>query len=134
MRGPAVEHESLTRQIIGCAYRVFNALGHGFLESVYENAMLIELRKAGLRAENQHPIKVFYDGQVVGVFEADLHVEGVVIVELKAVRTIIPAHEVQLVNYLKATGTDTGLLINFGEQKVEVRRKLRCLPASAALD
>lgn len=122
-----MEHEELTRRIIGCAYKVFNALGHGFLESVYENAMLIELRKAELPTENQFPIKVFYDGQVVGKFEADLFVAGAVIVELKAVSALLRAHEVQLVNYLKATGIDVGLLINFGEQKVEVRRKLRVL-------
>lgn len=123
-----MEHEELTRRVIGCAYKVFNALGHGVLESVYENAMLIELRKADLPAENQFPIKVFYDGQVVGKFEADLFVAGTVIVESKAVSVLLRAHEVQLVNYLKATGIDVGLLINFGEQKVEVRRKLRVLP------
>ncbi|MBY0512355.1 MAG: GxxExxY protein [Gemmataceae bacterium] len=121
-------HEELTRQIIGCAYRVYNAMGHGFLESVYENCMLIELRRAGLRVENQHPIKVHYQGQVVGSFEADLFVEGVVIVELKSVSTLVKVHEVQLVNYLKATGIDTGLLLNFGLDRVEVRRKLRTLP------
>ena len=123
-----MEHEALTRQIIGCAYRVFNSMGHGFLESVYENCMLIELRRFGLEAQNQHPIKVHYDGQVVGEFQADLFVEGVVIVELKAVRTLITIHEVQVVNYLKATGINVGLLINFGEQRVEVKRKLRVLP------
>jgi GxxExxY protein len=126
-----MEHEELTRQIIGCAYKVYNTMGHGFLESVYENCMLIELRKLGLRVENQHKIKVFYDGQVVGDSEADLFVEGVVIVELKAVRTLLQVHEVQLVNYLKATGIDVGLLLNFGEQRVEVKRKLRVLPESA---
>ena len=122
-----MEHEELTRRDIGCAYKVFNTLGPGFLESVYECAMLIELRKAGLRAENQYPIKVFYEGQVVGNFEADLFMEGV-IVELKAVSTLLRIHEVQLINYLKATGIDVGLLLNFGEQKVEVKRKLRVLP------
>jgi GxxExxY protein len=129
-----VEHEELTRHIIGCAYRVFNTLGHGFLESVYERSMLIELRKLGLRVENQYPVKVFYAGQMVGAFEADLFVESAVIVELKAVRTLLPVHEVQLVNYLKATGIDTGLLINFGEQKVEVKRKQRVLPVYASSD
>jgi GxxExxY protein len=123
-----MEHEELTRQIIGCAYRVFNTMGSGFLESVYESCMLIELRKLGLSVENQHRIKVYYDGQLVGEFEADLFVEGTVIVELKAVRTLLMAHEVQLVNYLKATGIDVGLLLNFGEQRVEVKRKLRTLP------
>lgn len=126
-----MEHEELTRAIIGGAYRVFNILGHGFLESVYEKAMLIELRKLGLRVENQHPIRVYYEGQVVGAFEADLWIEDRVIVELKAVRTLAQAHEVQLVNYLKATGIDVGLLISFGEQRAEVKRKLRSLPDAA---
>jgi GxxExxY protein len=123
-----VEHEELTRQIIGCAYKVFNALGSGFLESVCEKCMLFELRKLELQVQNQHKIKVFYDGQVVGDFEADLFVEGKVIVELKAVRTVLMVHEVQLVNYLKATGIDVGLLLNFAERQVEVKRKLRVLP------
>lgn len=123
-----MEHDELTRGIIGCAYRVYNALGSGFLESVYEKCMLIELRKLGLFVESQFPIKVHYDGEVVGTFEADLFVEKSVIVELKAVGALLRVHEVQLVNYLKATGTDVGLLLNFGDQKVEVRRKLRVLP------
>ena len=97
-----MEHEVLTRTIIGCAYRVFNAMGHGFLESVYENCMMIELRKLGITVDNQHPIKVYYEGQEVGKFEADLLVEGKVIVELKAVRTLLMVYGVQLVNYLKA--------------------------------
>jgi GxxExxY protein len=123
-----MEHEELTRKIIGCAYRVYNTLGAGFLESVYENCMLIELRKLGIMAVNQHPITVLYEGQIVGEFTADLFVEGVVIVELKAVRTVLPIHEVQLVNYLRATGIEVGLLLNFSEKNVEVRRKLRQLP------
>ena len=123
-----MEHEELTRQIIGCAYRVYNSMGHGFLESVYEKCMLIELGKLGLRAVNQHPIQVYYDGQVVGNFEADLFVENAVIVELKAVSALLRIHEVQVVNYLKATGIDVGLLLNFGGQRVEVKRKLRVLP------
>jgi GxxExxY protein len=123
-----MEHDEITRQIIGCAYRVYNTMGHGFLESVYENCMLVELRKLGLHVENQRPIKVYYDGHVVGNFEADLFVENMVIVELKAVGVILRIHEVQLVNYLKATGIDVGLLLNFGDQRVEVRRKLRVLP------
>ncbi|MBX9580649.1 MAG: GxxExxY protein [Gemmataceae bacterium] len=118
----------MTRQIIGCAYRVHNAMGYGFLESVYEECMLIELRELGLHADNQHPIKVFYRGHTVGSLVADLFVEGAVIVELKSVRAPAVAHEVQLVNYLKATATDVGLLLNFGEQKVEAKRKLRVLP------
>lgn len=129
-----MEHEELTRQIIGCGYRVFNAMGHGFLESVYEECMLIELRELGLRAENQFPIQVFYRGRQVGTFEADVFVEGAVIVELKSVRALHVSHEVQLVNYLKATGVNVGLLLNFGEDKVEVRRKLRVLPTAPDLD
>ena len=126
-----MEYEELTKQIIGCAYRVYNAMGYGFLESVYEKCMLIELRKLGLRAENQLPIRVFYEGHEVGTFEADILVEGRVIVELKSIRTLIQIHEVQTVNYLKATGIDIGLLLNFGEQKVEVKRKLRVLPGAS---
>src|SRR5262245_49556347 len=99
-----MEHEELTRKIIGCAYRVYNTMGSGFLESVYENCMLIELRKLGVEVVNQHPITVVYEEQIVGVFTADLFVAGIVIVELKAVRTVLQVHEVQLVNYLKATG------------------------------
>ena len=125
-----MESDELTRQIIGCAYHVHNALGRGFVEAVYENSMVIELGKRGLKVEQQYPIKVHYDGYVVGKFEVDLFVAGAVIVELKAVSTVLQVHEVQLVNYLKATGIDVGLLLNFGDQKVEVRRKLRVLPES----
>ncbi|PIW84287.1 MAG: hypothetical protein COZ95_10585, partial [Nitrospirae bacterium CG_4_8_14_3_um_filter_50_41] len=100
-------------------------MGFGFLESVYEKCLLIELQKAGLNAESQEPITVTYHGQVVGDFVADIIVDDNVIVELKSVRRIISAHEVQLVNYLVATGKPVGLLINFGECRVEVKRKLR---------
>lgn len=120
--------ESTTKQIIGCAYRVYNSMGFGFLEAVYEKCMTIELAKTGLQFESQKPITVRYDGQVVGEFIADLHVEGPIIVELKSTRTIVQAHEIQLVNYLVATGTDVGLLINFAEHKVELKRKTRRLP------
>ncbi len=122
-----MEFESLTEKIIGCAYQVYNKMGYGFLESVYEKCMLIELRKAGLKSEYQKPITVQYDGEVVGQFVADIFVEDTIIIELKSVKTIAKAHEVQLVNYLVATGKDVGLLINFGEQKVEVKRKVRVL-------
>ena len=118
----------MTRRIIGCAYRVYNRLGSGFLESVYEKCRLIELRKLGIDAIAQHPITVLYEGEVVGSFTADLFVAGLVIIELKAVRTVLPVHEVQLVNYLRATGIEIGLLVNFGDKGVEVRRKLRSLP------
>ena len=121
-----VQYENVTEKIIGCAYRVYNRMGFGFLESVYEKCLLIELRKAGINVEAQKPITVRYENEVVGEFIADLVVEGAVIVELKSVR-LVEAHEVQLVNYLVATGKDVGLLLNFGEGKVEVKRKLRTL-------
>ena len=97
----------------------------GFLESVYEKCLLIELRKAGLSAVSQKPITVFYDNKVVGEFVADIIVEDTIILELKSVRRIIQAHEVQMVNYLVATEKHVGLIINFGERKVEIKRKVR---------
>jgi GxxExxY protein len=119
-----MEVNALTERIIGCAYRVHNELGPGFLEKVYENALRIELTEAGLGVAQQHPVPVRYRGQLVGDFFADLMVEGRVIVELKAVQNLTKEHEVQLVNYLTATGIDDGLLINFGSS-VEVKRKFR---------
>ena len=103
-------------------------MGFGYLESVYEKCMLIELRKAGFDIEPQKPIKVQYDGEVVGDFIADVLVNDTVILELKSVRKLVEAHEVQLVNYLVATGKPVGLLINFGETKVAVKRKVKDLP------
>ncbi len=102
-------------------------MGYGFLESVYEKCLLIELRKAGLKAEPQKAITVQYDGENVGDFIADIIVEDNVILELKSVRRIIEAHEIQLVNYLTATGKPVGLLLNFGERKVEIKRKVKDL-------
>jgi len=122
-----MEFKDLTEKIIGCAYRVYNKMGFGFLESVYEKCLLIELRKGGLRTEHQKPIVVRYDGEIVGEFVADIVVEDAVIIELKSVRRVIRAHEVQLVNYLVATGKPVGLVLNFGERKVEVKRKVRQL-------
>ncbi len=123
-----MQYQELTEKIIGCAYRVYNKMGFGFLESVYEKCLQIELQKAGLNAQFQHPITVYYDGKVVGEFVADVLVENVIILELKSVRHFLPAHEVQLVNYLTATHKDVGLIINFGESKVEIKRKVRELP------
>jgi len=120
-----MEYEELTEEIIGCAYNVYNRMGFGFLESVYEKCLLIELRKAGFRADSQEPITVFYEGEIVGDFVADIIVDDTIILELKSVRRIAKAHEIQLVNYLVATGKPVGLLINFGEHRVEIRRKLR---------
>ena len=120
-----MEHEELTHKIIACAYKVFNQLGFGFLESIYRKAMVIELTKAGLRVEEEKPLKVYYDGHVVGNFSSDLFVEDTVIVELKSVQNTVKDHEVQLVNYLNAIKQNIGLLINFGRSGVEVKRKYR---------
>jgi len=123
-----MEHDEITKQIIGCAYTVYNKMGFGFLESVYEKCMVIELQKVGLKVLAQAPISVRYEDEVVGEYFADLLVENCVIVELKSVRRIIRDHEIQLVNYLTATNIDVGLVINFAPQKVEVKRKARVLP------
>ena len=120
-----MKYRELTDKIIGCAYRVYNQMGYGFLETVYEKCLLIELIKAGLSAVSQKPITVFYDNEVVGEFVADIIVEDTIILELKSVRQIIQAHEVQLVNYLVATEKPVGLIINFGERKVEIKRKVK---------
>ena len=122
-----MEYEELTQKIIGCAYGIYNKMGFGFLESVYEKCMLIELRKAGLNAESQKPITVCYENEIVGEFIADIIVNDRIILELKSVRQIVNAHEVQLVNYLVATGKPVGLIINFGESKVEIKRKVKDL-------
>ena len=100
-------------------------MGFGFLESVYEKCLLIEMRKAGLDTETQKPITVYYDGEVVGEFVADMIVNDAIIIELKSVRRIVKAHEIQLVNYLVATGKPVGLILNFGERKVEIKRKVK---------
>ena len=122
-----MKHKELTAKIIECAYKVHNTLGFGFLEAVYQNALLIELLKAGLRAEKEKKIQVYYDAQQVGDYLADIIVEDKVILELKSVKELHPAHEAQLINYLKATGIEVGLLINFGE-RVEIKRKVFTLP------
>ncbi len=127
-----MEFEDITGKVIGCAYKVYNTMGFGFLESVYEKCMCIELRKSGLTVESQKPIPVTYEGHSVGDFIADLVVEGQIIVELKSVHHLINIHEIQLVNYLVATGIQVGLLINFGDVKVEIKRKLRSLPVQSA--
>ena len=119
-----MKSEELTGKIIACAYRVHNVLGTGFLEKVYENAMMIELRKEGLQVHQQHNIPVYYEGQLVGDYFADIVVEGEIIVELKAVEHLAKIHEVQLVNYLKGINQEIGLLINFGTS-VEVKRKYK---------
>jgi GxxExxY protein len=112
----------ITKRIIGCAYAVSNGLGAGFLEKVYENALAHELRKAGLCSEQQKPIKVRYDGIIVGDYLADIVVEESVVVELKAVKTFDDVHFAQCINYLKATGMKICLLINFGQPRIELKR------------
>src|SRR3989442_3079450 len=119
-----MKDDDLTKIIIGCAYKVHNALGTGFLEKVYENALRIELEKLGLRVKQQEPVNVAYEGEIVGEYYADLWVDDNVVVELKAVQTLAMIHEVELVNYLTRTGMNTGLLLNFGPS-VQVRRKFR---------
>ncbi len=113
---------ALTGRVIGCAYTVSNTLGCGFLEKVYENALAVELRKAGLRVEQQCAVLVRYSGEVVGEYVVDLLVEGTVLVELKAVRELDAIHEAQCLNYLRATGLRVCLLLNFGTPRLQRRR------------
>jgi len=124
--------KELTRKIIGCAYKVHSTLGKGFLEKVYENAMMVELNKLDIAVQQQAPVQVSYEGQTIGEYYADLIVEERVICELKSVEKLLKTHEMQLVNYLTATGKDTGLLINFSDL-VEVRRKFRELNSNDSL-
>jgi len=117
------KHSDLTEAIIAAFYDVYNALGYGFLEKVYANALVIELRKRGHKVEPQRMIQVFYDGQSVGEYLADLVVDNLVIVEIKATRQLLPEHEAQLLNYLKAMSCEVGLLLNFGPQP-QIKRKV----------
>ena len=116
-------HNELTEKIIRSFYSVYNTLGYGFLEKVYENAMIIELTNNGLKCSKQKAISVYYQDQVVGKYYADIIVNDLVILELKAASALIKEHEYQLINYLKATEKEIGLLLNFGK-KPEVRRKI----------
>ena len=116
-------HSDITDKIIHAFYKVYNTLGYGFLEKVYENSMKIELLRMGLSVSNQKNIKVHYNGKVVGDYFADIIVNDCVIIELKAADGICPEHEAQLINYLKATDIEVGLLLNFGKEP-ELRRKI----------
>jgi GxxExxY protein len=118
-----LKHSELSKKIIAAAYNVHKELGHGFLERVYKNALAIELEEAGLKCSCEVPLKVSYHNRIVGDYYADIIVEDKIIVEVKAVNKLDSIHEVQLVNYLKATGLNVGLLINFG-QSVEVKRRI----------
>lgn len=116
------KYSDITRQIIGAFFDVYNNLGYGFSEKIYENSMMIELRKRDFRLVQQASIPVFYEGQLIGQYYADIIVNDKVIVELKATRHIIADHEAQLLNYLKATNFEVGLLLNFGP-KAQTKRK-----------
>ena len=116
------ELNPITEKIIGCAFKVGSTLGVGFLEKVYENALVHELRKIGLKVEQQKPITVYYDGVEVGHFDADLFVEDKVLVELNVAKAFDQMHMAQCLNYLKATGLPLCLLINFGTLKVGIKR------------
>ena len=109
-------HKEITDKIINAYYKFYNTLGYGFLEKVYETSMVVALRKAGLKVEQQKNIKVYYESEEVGDYYADLLVEDLVIIELKAAKALSEDHEAQLVNYLKATTIEIGLLINFGKE------------------
>src|SRR5262245_30932901 len=118
-----LQHGEITQQVIKAFYHVYNTLGYGFLEKVYENSLAVTLRKLGFDVVQQMPVKVYFEGILVGEYFADLVINGCVIVEVKATESIHSAHEAQLVNYLKASPIEVGLLFNFGETP-EFRRKL----------
>jgi len=124
-REEGTKEYDLCGQLIGCAMKVHSALGTGFLESVYQNALALELRRAGLKVEQEKPISVFYEGELVGAFMVDLLINDTLIIETKAIQALAKAHEVQLVNYLVATRIDEGLLLNFGAPRLEFKKKFR---------
>ena len=117
-----MKHEELTADILKCCFEVSNELGAGFLESVYEKALIVALSQKGLKVESQVPLKVRFRNVVVGDFYADLIVENKVLIELKAVSKLSPDHKAQVINYLNATGFEVGLLVNFGTARVEYFR------------
>ena len=116
-------YKDLTDKIIKCFYKVYDELGTGFLESVYEKALMIEFKDIGLKAVNQKSLNVYYKNHLVGDFKADIVVEDKIIIEIKAVSKLTAQHEAQLINYLKATGIKVGLLVNFGEE-LEFKRRI----------
>lgn len=119
-----MELNEITESVIGCAMKVSSALGTGFLEKVYENALAIEMRKAGLSFGQQESVKVLYEGECVGDYVADFVVEGRVLLELKSAKTIDAAHQAQLLNYLRATVMKVGLLLNFGTSRMGIKRMM----------
>ena len=120
-----MELESLIKKVTQCVYNVRLQLSSGFLETVYQKALLIELSKQNIQAEAEVPVDVYYDDSVVGEYRADIVVEKKIILEIKAIQHLLPVHEAQLVNYLTATKIDCGLLINFGGERLEIKRKYR---------
>ena len=119
----SIKYEKLTEGIIRIFYKVYNKLGYGFLEKIYENAMMVEMEKENIAAISQAPIKVIYDDKILGEYFADISVDGKVIVEIKAAKNLAPENEAQLLNYLKATDIEVGLLLNFGS-KPQIKRKV----------
>jgi GxxExxY protein len=117
------KYKTLTKAIIAIFYKVYNKLGYGFLEKVYENAMMYEFRKAEIPAVSQSPIEVLYEDEIMGEYNADILVDEKVIVEIKAAKSLVADHKAQLLNYLKATDKEVGLLLNFGP-KPEISRKV----------
>lgn len=134
-------HSELTEKVLGVYYDVYNEIGHGFLESVYNNCMFLALTKAGLSVRREVPVPVYFRGQDVGQFKADLVVEGCVLIELKAVQNLDRSHKAQIMNYLRATELEVGLLLNFGSPKPQFRRivfensnkKIRVYPRVSAV-
>jgi len=122
---PLAENDPLTEKVIGCAIKIHKVLGPGFLENIYHQALTHELNKAHIEFVSEAPLQVIYDGIVLGDYVADFLVDKRVVVELKAVEVLTKNHEIQLVNYLAAIRFDVGLLINFGGQKIQVKRKFR---------
>jgi len=127
MTSASASTDPLTKKVIGETMYVHRVLGPGFLESIYHNALLLRLKKLGLKAESQKPLPVYFEDEIIGDFLTDLIVEDRLVLELKAVSALNLAHEVQLVNYLTATKIETGLLINFGAKSLEIKRKSRTL-------
>jgi GxxExxY protein len=119
----SLKYQELTDSIIRIFYRVYNKLGYGFLEKIYENAMMLELENENIKAISQAPIKVFYAGKIIGEYFADIKVDNKIIIEIKAAKILASDHEAQLLNYLKATDIEVGLLLNFGP-KPEIKRKV----------
>jgi GxxExxY protein len=116
-------HQDLTEKIIKCFFEVYNQLGYGFLERVYEHSLTLELRRSNLHVQNQVPVKVYYKTDIVGEYFADIVVNDLVILELKAAETLCEEHEAQLINYLRSTNKEVGLLLNFGKRP-EIRRRI----------